>query len=156
MVAVDQPAQFLLRSTSRALTGRWSQLLYGIACMSMIANLQYGWTLFVTPLDEQFHWGRPAIQVAFTLFVLAETWLVPVEGYLVDRFGARALIAVGAIVSEAQAELVQVVLDSDLGNSSQLGALLLKNGTITRDSTQVAASSFAAEIAALAAKKAQS
>ena len=64
-----------------------------------------------------------------------------------------ALIAVGAITSEAQAELIQVVLNSDLGNSSQLGALLLKNKIITRETAQVAASSFAAEIAALAAKK---
>jgi OFA family oxalate/formate antiporter-like MFS transporter len=64
----------------------------------MIANLQYGWTLFVTPIDDKFHWGRPAIQVAFTLFVLAETWLVPVEGYLVDRFGPRPVTLAGAVL----------------------------------------------------------
>jgi OFA family oxalate/formate antiporter-like MFS transporter len=75
--------------------GRWGQLLIGILCMSMIANLQYGWTLFVTPMDEQHHWGRAAIQVAFTLFVLAETWLVPLEAWLVDRFGPRPVVLVG-------------------------------------------------------------
>ena len=53
----------------------------------MVANLQYGWTLFVNPIAEKFHWAKASIQVAFTIFVLAETWLVPVEGYLVDRFG---------------------------------------------------------------------
>jgi OFA family oxalate/formate antiporter-like MFS transporter len=74
---------------------RWGQLVIGILCMSMIANLQYGWTLFVTPMDEQHHWGRAAIQVAFTLFVLAETWLVPLEAYLVDRFGPRPVVLVG-------------------------------------------------------------
>jgi OFA family oxalate/formate antiporter-like MFS transporter len=63
--------------------------------MSMIANLQYGWTLFVNPIDAKYHWGRAAIQVAFTLFVLTETWLVPIEGYLVDRFGPR-IVVVGA------------------------------------------------------------
>src|SRR5205085_11088668 len=66
---------------------RWTQLVVGIVCMAMIANLQYGWTLFVNPIDAKYHWGRPAIQVAFTIFVLLETWLVPIEGYLVDRFG---------------------------------------------------------------------
>ncbi len=75
--------------------GRWGQLVIGILCMSMIANLQYGWTLFVTPMDELHHWGRAAIQVAFTLFVLAETWLVPLEAWLVDRFGPRPVVLVG-------------------------------------------------------------
>ena len=66
--------------------------------MTMIANLQYGWTLFVNPMDAKFHWGRAAIQVAFTIFVLTETWLVPIEGYLVDRFGPRPVVVVGGIL----------------------------------------------------------
>jgi len=66
--------------------------------MVAIANLQYGWTLFVNPIDSKFHWGKAAIQVAFTLFVLAETWLVPLEGYLVDRFGPRLLVAIGGVL----------------------------------------------------------
>src|SRR6266446_699751 len=65
---------------------RWGQLAFGIICMVMIANLQYGWTLFVLPIDAKYHWGRAAIQVAFSIFVLTETWLVPVEGWFVDRF----------------------------------------------------------------------
>jgi hypothetical protein len=51
--------------------------------MVMIANLQYGWTLFVNPIDQKYHWGRAAIQVAFTIFVLTETWLVPLDRRLV-------------------------------------------------------------------------
>src|SRR5690242_12691316 len=74
---------------------RWVQLVVGIVCMAMIANLQYGWTLFVNPIDGKFHWGRASIQVAFSIFVLLETWLVPVEGYLVDRFGPRLVVLVG-------------------------------------------------------------
>ena len=81
-----------------ALGGRWWQLVFGIICMTMIANLQYGWTLFVNPMDAKFHWGRAAIQVAFTIFVLTETWLVPIEGYLVDRFGPRPVVVVGGIL----------------------------------------------------------
>ena len=80
------------------LAGRWWQLLFGIICMTMIANLQYGWTLFVSPIDAKFHWGRAAIQVAFTIFVLTETWLVPIEGYLVDRFGPRPVVLVGGVL----------------------------------------------------------
>jgi OFA family oxalate/formate antiporter-like MFS transporter len=76
----------------------WTQLIVGIICMAMIANLQYGWTLFVNPLDSKYHWGRASIQVAFTIFVLLETWLVPVEGYLVDRFGPRWVVVIGGIL----------------------------------------------------------
>ena len=77
---------------------RWIQLVVGIVGMVAIANLQYGWTLFVNPIDNKFHWGRAAIQVAFTIFVLTETWLVPLEGYLVDRFGPRLVVATGGIL----------------------------------------------------------
>jgi OFA family oxalate/formate antiporter-like MFS transporter len=66
--------------------------------MACVANMQYGWTLFVNPIDAKYHWGRPAIQVAFTTFVLLETWLIPVEGYLVDRFGPRWVVIGGAIL----------------------------------------------------------
>jgi OFA family oxalate/formate antiporter-like MFS transporter len=45
-----------------------------------IANLQYGWILFVNPIDQKYHWGKAAIQVAFTFFMLTETWLVPFRG----------------------------------------------------------------------------
>ena len=77
---------------------RWLQLLIGIACMSMIANLQYGWTLFVNPIHDKFNWSKAEIQVAFTIFVVTETWLVPIEGYLVDRFGPRPVTLVGGLL----------------------------------------------------------
>ena len=77
---------------------RLVQLVVGIVCMVMIANLQYGWTLFVTPIDQKYHWGRATIQVAFTIFVLTETWLVPVEGWLVDRFGPKIVVLVGGVL----------------------------------------------------------
>jgi OFA family oxalate/formate antiporter-like MFS transporter len=76
----------------------WIQLIIGVICMACVANLQYGWTLFVNPIDAKFHWGRAAIQVAFTLFVLLETWLIPIEGYMVDRFGPRYVVIVGGIL----------------------------------------------------------
>ena len=66
--------------------------------MVMIANLQYGWTLFVGPIDQKFHWGSTAIQVAFTIFILTDTWLVPFEGYLIDRFGPRLVVLGGGVL----------------------------------------------------------
>src|SRR5258707_3681734 len=74
---------------------RWLQLAMGIVCMAMIANLQYGWTLFVDPIDAKYHWGRTAIQLAFTLFVVTETWLVPVEAWFVDKYGPRVVTMFG-------------------------------------------------------------
>jgi len=77
---------------------RWMQLVMGLVCMAMIANLQYGWTLFVDPIDAKFHWGRAAIQLAFTLFVVTETWLVPVEAWFVDKYGPSVVIKFGAVM----------------------------------------------------------
>ena len=76
----------------------WIQLIIGVICMAAVANLQYGWTLFVNPIDAKYHWGRAAIQVAFSLFVLLETWLIPIEGYMVDRFGPKWVVIVGGIL----------------------------------------------------------
>jgi MFS transporter, OFA family, oxalate/formate antiporter len=76
----------------------WIQLVLGVICMACVANLQYGWTLFVNPIDTKYHWGRAAIQIAFTIFVLIETWLVPVEGYLVDKFGPKWVVMGGGIL----------------------------------------------------------
>src|SRR5437016_1821108 len=96
MSSIAQPAQPVTVRVRDSY--RWLQLLVGILCMAMIANLQYGWTLFVNPLDAKYHWGRAAIQVAFSIFVITETWLVPIEGWLVDRFGPRPVVLVGGIL----------------------------------------------------------
>src|SRR5579863_4879768 len=90
--ASGQPAANGFRSNP------WVQLVAGIICMAMVANLQYGWTIFVNPIDAKFHWGKVAIQYTFTLFVLFETWLVPFEAYLADRYGPRILVACGAFL----------------------------------------------------------
>ncbi len=82
----------------QALKSRWGQLIIGIVCMVMIANLQYGWTLFVLPIGHAHGWGRAAIQVAFTVFVLCETWLLPLEGYVIDRIGPRLTVCAGGVL----------------------------------------------------------
>jgi len=66
--------------------------------MALVANLQYAWTLFVIPMKTENLWSTTAIQMAFSLFILIETWLVPIEGWLVDRFGPRPVVMGGAIL----------------------------------------------------------
>jgi MFS transporter, OFA family, oxalate/formate antiporter len=90
---------------------RWGQLGLGVLCMVTIANLQYGWTLFINPIDEKHHWGRAAIQVAFTILIVTETWVAPIGGYLIDRFGPRVIVCgSGALVALAWA--INSVADS--------------------------------------------
>ena len=81
---------------------RWLQLIIGIVCMVMIANLQYGWTLFVHPMSKAHGWSIADIQIAFSLFVALETWLTPIEGWIVDRVGPRngprLMVAFGGVM----------------------------------------------------------
>ena len=77
---------------------RWTQLTIGVLAMVMIANYQYGWTFFVPDIQKKFGWDRASIQWAFTLFVLFETWLVPIEGWFVDKYGPRIVVLVGGIL----------------------------------------------------------
>jgi OFA family oxalate/formate antiporter-like MFS transporter len=84
------------------LTSRWSQLIFVIVCMVMIANLQYGWTLFVNPISKAHGWSIASIQFAFAVFIALETWLTPIEGWIVDilgpRHGPRIMVAFGGIM----------------------------------------------------------
>src|SRR5438874_10490803 len=113
---------------------RWGQLIFGIICMVMIANLQYGWTLFVNPIDQKYHWGRAAIQVAFTIFVLTETWLVPIEGYLIDRFGPRVmicgsgvLVAIAWVINSVADDLFELYAAAAIGG---IGAGVIYGGSV--------------------------
>ncbi|HEX3754888.1 MAG TPA: oxalate/formate MFS antiporter [Rhizomicrobium sp.] len=82
--------------------GRYLQLIVGVVCMVMIANLQYGWTLFVNPINKAHGWSIAEIQFAFSIFIALETWLTPVEGWIVDalgpRNGPRLMVAFGGIM----------------------------------------------------------
>src|SRR3569833_4603925 len=88
-----------MKTTGVREPNRWVQLVIGIVCMALVANLQYAWTLFVNPIQAKNHWGLPAIQLAFSIFVVIETWLVPIEGWAVDKFGPRPVVAFGAILA---------------------------------------------------------
>jgi MFS transporter, OFA family, oxalate/formate antiporter len=78
---------------------RWLILFFSVLSMIAVANFQYGWTLFVPPLQKHLGQDLAIIQVTFTVFVLLETWLVPFEGWLVDRFGPRLLVLIGGVLA---------------------------------------------------------
>src|SRR5712671_729344 len=82
-----------------ALSNRWVILFFSVLSMVAVANFQYGWTLFVPPLQKHLGQEQAAIQVTFTVFVLLETWLVPFEGWLVDRFGPKLLVLIGGLLA---------------------------------------------------------
>jgi len=77
---------------------RWWQLAAWMGAMIAIASVQYTWTLFTIPLAKALDARLSEVQVAFSLFVLAQSWLVPFEGYLVDRLGARLIVSVGGLL----------------------------------------------------------
>ena len=81
---------------------RWMQLIIGLICMAMMANLQYGWTYFVGPMSKAHSWSVGSIQVAFSIFIALETWLTPIEGWIVDSLGVRGpkfMVAAGGIMA---------------------------------------------------------
>jgi MFS transporter, OFA family, oxalate/formate antiporter len=76
---------------------RWPQLAFAVLSTVMLANMQYGWTLFVNPMHDANHWSRTSIQIAFTIMIFVNTWLSPVEGWLVDRYGPRCVVMAGGM-----------------------------------------------------------
>ena len=80
------------------LNNRWFQLVASLTAMIMIANLQYAWTLFVQPLRESTGWALPDIQFAFTLFILFQTWVQPLDGWFIDRLGPRGFITAAGLL----------------------------------------------------------
>ena len=91
-----------MATTGKPGGGRWWQLAFGVICMMLIANLQYGWTLFVQPITKAHGWKVADIQLAFSIFIALETWLTPAGGALVDMFGTRRgpkyTIALGGVM----------------------------------------------------------
>ena len=99
---------------------RWMQLIIGVVCMAMIANLQYGWTYFVSPMAKVNSWDVAGIQIAFSIFIALETWLTPLQGWIVDSLGLRGpklvvaaggvLVALGWLINSWAASLEMLYL----------------------------------------------
>ena len=83
----------------QAETSRWSQLVYGVACMVAASNIQYSWTQFVPEIQKAHGWERAAIQTAFSIFVVVQTWCTPFVGAMIDRLGPRALVIFGGVLT---------------------------------------------------------
>ena len=86
-------------SPSLARSGRWIQLLLGLICMMTISSPQYVWTLFAKPIGAALGAPAAAVQVTFSLLIVLQTFFSPFQGWLVDRFGPRALIGAGTVLS---------------------------------------------------------
>ena len=80
-------------------TSRWLQLIVGIACMVAASNIQYSWTLFVPEIQKAHGWERAAIQTAFTIFVIVQTWRTPIVGHFIDKYGPRVMVLIGGVLT---------------------------------------------------------
>ena len=101
---------------------RWYQLALGVIAMMAISSPQYTWTLFTGPLNQKLGTTLAELQWAFSLLIILQTWFSPFQAYLVDRFGPRLLISVGALLAGGS-----WVLAASAGN---LWALYLTYGVI--------------------------
>ncbi len=100
---------------------RWGYLAVCVICMVMIANLQYGWTLFVNPINKAQGWSIASIQFAFAIFIALETWLTPIQGWIVDVLGPQRgpklmvafggiMVAIGWVINSYAASLTTLYL----------------------------------------------
>ena len=80
-------------------TNRWNQLILGVIAMMAISSPQYVWTLFTGPLNQKLGTTLAELQWTFSLLIILQTWFSPFQAYLVDRFGPRTLISVGALLA---------------------------------------------------------
>jgi OFA family oxalate/formate antiporter-like MFS transporter len=88
----------LANTSTQSHVNRWAQLIAAIIAMLAISNLQYAWTLFTGPLRTSLNASLPEVQIAFSTFILAETWLVPFEGALIDWLGPRLMLMAGGVL----------------------------------------------------------
>jgi OFA family oxalate/formate antiporter-like MFS transporter len=96
MSAISQPV-----ATSATASTRWIQLVLGLIAMMSISSPQYVWTLFTKSFQDGLGSTLADIQWTFSILIILQTWLSPIQGYLVDKFGPRLLIAVGCLMSGA-------------------------------------------------------
>eukprot|EP01037_Dinobryon_pediforme_P030319 gene30319-34339_t len=78
---------------------RWIQLGLGLIAMMAISSPQYVWTLFVKPFQTTTGGSLASVQITFSLLIVLQTWLSPLQGWLIEKFGARVLITLGCLLS---------------------------------------------------------
>jgi MFS transporter, OFA family, oxalate/formate antiporter len=99
--AVSTPSAKLvsLRAPVAILDNRWAQLTLGVVCMMAISSPQYVWALLTKPMLAAFGVKLSQLQVTFSILIVFQTFLAPVQGYLIDRFGPRLLLSIGGALT---------------------------------------------------------
>jgi MFS transporter, OFA family, oxalate/formate antiporter len=87
------------RAPVAILGNRWAQLALGLVCMMAISSPQYVWALLTKPMVAAFGVKLSQLQVTFSILIVFQTFLSPVQGYLIDRFGPRVLLSIGGALT---------------------------------------------------------
>ena len=98
VLEVDVPVH---PSSTSILSNRWIQLVAGLVCMMAISSPQYVWTLFTKPLAAELRTSMAQLQVTFSILIVLQTFLAPFQGFVVERYGPRLLLSVGAVLTGA-------------------------------------------------------
>ena len=89
----------MMKSWDAKLASRWTQLALGVLCMMCISSPQYVWALFTKSLGTQLNVGLAELQVTFSILIVLQTFFSPFQGFLVDRFGPKNLLSLGAVLT---------------------------------------------------------
>ena len=100
-MAQSQTFEVAAPSQIAALNARWIQLLLGFIVMMTISSPQYVWTLFVPSFQKTTGSILSEVQWTITILIVLQTWLAPMQGFLVERFGPKLLIGLGALMNGA-------------------------------------------------------
>lgn len=82
----------------RIFYGYWLVLVTFVFLFIAIGCGSFAFSLFVTPLQETLGWGRGQIMAGLTIFFMMMGLVSPLVGRVVDRYGARPVIPLGAVV----------------------------------------------------------
>jgi len=102
---------------------RWVILTGALIVMMFISIYQYSWTLFASGLKSDMKWAMTTIQLAYTIYGYAVTFVQPFSGYFADKFGPRniailagLLVAAGFILSSTITSPVQLYIYYSIGS----------------------------------------
>jgi OFA family oxalate/formate antiporter-like MFS transporter len=101
MAQVEAIGAAVPHDASAAAGARWFQLLMGFIVMMTISSPQYVWTLFVPSFQKTTGAILSEVQWTITFLIVLQTWLSPMQGFLVEKLGPKLLIGLGVLMSGA-------------------------------------------------------